>query len=288
MGLNGAALRAFEKEVARQQAEGVPLRDQILWRLGELTNAQEVDLVEHASHFPELYTGFSAGGLQTGFVGGEEGSIGSLEDGGSLVLTGFLHDPGSRTLVAKFKRRLLLEQELALHELLEVEPELRGRGISLRFLRRSFGLYDELGLQEVHLQAGMGTGRWLWARVGFEFTLPVDCERVRGWATKVCGALGIDELNVGSYASAAQFARMGGNRMVSMAQLAEVMPAEAERFRLRAEANELGMDERIELGRAVMLSGPDWNGRLALAGPSRLAFEIYTDAKEERLRQDPH
>jgi hypothetical protein len=43
------------------------------------------------------------------------------------------------------------------------------------------------------------------------------------------------------------------------------------------------MDEQIELGRAVMLSGPDWRSRLVLDGPSRVAFEIYKRTKEQRL-----
>lgn len=283
--MNGAARREFEREISRQRADGEPLDQQILWRIGELTNGQEIDLAEHVQFFPELIAGFGTPGLESHLVGGEEGSVATLEDGGSLLITGFLHDPAERCLVAKFKRRLLLEQGLALHEMLEVEPELRGQGICMRFLRNSFALYDEFGLEEVHLQAGLATGRWLWARVGFEFTLPADCDRVRGWAVDVCGALGIDELRVESYSSAAQFARMGGNRTVSMRQLAEAMPERATHFEERARANFLDMERRIELSRAVMLTGPDWNARLALRGPSRTAFEIYAEAKDERLRQ---
>lgn len=269
------------------QARGVPLKDQILWRAEKLTSGQDLDLAAEAKHFPELCVGFSCPGLQMGLVGGDEGSAISLEDGGSILLTGYLHDPARKSLVAKFKRRLLLEQELAIHEFLEVVPQWRGGGVAMRFLRSSFNLYDELGIKEAHLQAGMATGRWLWARAGFEFTLPSDCERVKRWAEEACAALGIHELNVDSYSSAAQFVRMGGNRMTSMQEMAAAMPERRQLFEARAEANSLLMDQRIELGRAVMLAGPDWNGRLLLDGPSRLAFEIYVDSKEERLLRPP-
>lgn len=278
--------RKFEAGVKQQRVEGLPLADQLIWRIEQLTSGQSIDLAEQIHHFPEVTEAITPPTLEAKLLGGPERSEASLEDGGSLVLIGGLNVPGSLQLVAKFKRRLQLGQKLAYHEMLEVEPEFRGRGICLQLLRRTFVFYDALGLEEVQVEASLSTGRWYWARVGFEFELPKDREEVKKWAIEVCEALGISSLNVDTYSSAAQFARMGGNRRVSLGQIAAAIPAKAELVKTIAEQNGLEIEERIELGRAVMLTGPEWTGRLQLQGPSRVAFEIAVDGKEERMKRE--
>jgi GNAT superfamily N-acetyltransferase len=268
----------------------VSLREQILWRTGELTSGQSIDLGEKIEHFPEVKEAFSIDGFKTKLLpksAEDPGSKASLEDGGSLLLTGLIHTPppGPR-MVAIFKRRLQLDLGWAIHEYLEVKPEFRGQGINLQLLRRSFDFYDALGLESVHLKASLATGRWHWARVGFEFHREHDRDAVRDWAVSVCEALKITGLSVENYSSAAQLVRMGGNRTASLEEIADAMPAERSRLEELAAANELAFNARLDLGRAVMLSGPDWMGRLELGGPSRVAFGIYADGKEERLRNE--
>jgi hypothetical protein len=227
--------KRFEEEIARQRAEGIPLRDQLLWRMEQLTQGQAFNLYEEIEYFDEVLRGFTIPGLETQLVAvDDEGELvckGNLEDGGSLLVTGFLHTsrPEFRK-VATFRRELRLESGLAHHRLLEVEPPFRGNGLSLRFLDRSFSLYDDLGFEEVLQQASLATGRWQWARVGFEFFPASECEEMRRWAARVCEKLGVKGLNVMNYTSAAQFARMGGNRTVSFEEMAEALPAKREEF----------------------------------------------------------
>jgi hypothetical protein len=283
--------RRFEADVARQRDAATPLREQLLWRMEQLTSGQAFNLCEEVEHFPEVLDAFTLPGYETQLLAvDDEGKMackGNLEDGGSLLITGFLHTPRPDfEKVATFRRELRLESGLAHHRLLEVEPPFRGRGLSLHFLHRSFAFYDELGLEEVLQQASLATGRWQWARVGFEFFPASECEELRKWTARVCRALGVRGLNVSNYSSAAQFARMGGNRKVSFEEMAQAMPRKRCDFAKLARKNCLAMEDQIELARAVMLSGPDWKSRLVLNGPSRVAFNIYKEAKEEQVARE--
>jgi hypothetical protein len=152
-------------------------------------------------------------------------------------------------------------------------------------LLASFALYDKLGFREVQLQAAMETGRWYWARVGFEFIRDEDARLVREWAAKVVEATGIRGLRIDRYTAAAQFARMGGRRKLSLARIADAMPSRAGAIRKIAAANDLPMDRGIELGRAVMITGPAWFGRLDLDGPERAAFNAFAAAKMARIKE---
>ena len=176
----------------------------------------------------------------------------------------------------------MLRDGYAIHEVLILEEEVRGRGVSAVVLKRSFELYDQLGFQIVILEADM-TGKWHWARLGFDFVLDSDLANVRNWTERALAALRITGLRVEGYTSAAQFARMGGARKVSIGSLASALPA-AERPRIERTAaeNGLALDEEIALARALMICGPKWFGRLELNGPGRVAFEAYARARIRR------
>lgn len=274
----------FAADVAAQCAEGMSLREQLLWRIGELTSAQSIDLSEHVEHFPELIEGFTAPGLRRPVLAsrdknGKLVSVGSLEDGGSLVVTGSLSNEDGR-FVGSFKRRLQFDPNWALHEQLVILPEFRGRGIAPRFLTRSFDLYDALGLEEVHVVAALETGRWYWAHMGFDFLLEEHRVMVRAWGEEVCHQLGIDGSEIGELSSAGQIARLDCDREICLDTLAEAMPNQRQRLEAEvAEKNGFEMDKPISLGRAIMLSGPEWRGFLQLEGPHRLAFD---EAAKER------
>jgi hypothetical protein len=49
--------------------------------------------------------------------------------------------------------------------------EMRGKGLAKEFLRESMNLYEEIGIEEVHLDANVSMGSYAWARYGF---LPRD------------------------------------------------------------------------------------------------------------------
>jgi len=274
----------FAREVAAQEAAGWPLRERLLWRIGELTPAQSIDLAEHNEHFPEVMAGFTAAGIEPVLVSrDDEGKLiseASLEDGGSLVVTGALRAPAGE-FIGSFKRRLQLEPNWAVHEQLVIVPEYRGKGIAPRLLLSSFELYDALGLEEVHVVAGLETGRWYWAHMGFEFLKMEDRDMVRAWASEVCSALEVTVPELGERSSAGQIARLTCKREVTLEALAEAMPSQRERLEDEvAEKNGMDMRRPITLGRAIMLTGPQWRGFLQLQGPHRLAFE---EAAQERV-----
>lgn len=277
----------FAKDVAAQRADSLPLREQLLWRIGALTSAQSVDLAQHAAHFPEVIAGLTVpeSGIRPILVSrdkeGELISKASLEDGGSLVATGFLQ-AATGEFVGSFKRRLQFEQSWALHEQLVIVPEFRGRGIAPSFLLRSFGLYDDLELEEVHLVAGLETGRWYWAHMGFDFMKVDEKAMVRYWAEEVCAALGVDGSEIGEQSSAGQIARLDCESEISLAALSKAMPHQHDRLEEIAEKNGMEMTRPISLGRAIMLTGPQWSGFLQLKGPHRLAFE---EAAQERAKR---
>lgn len=265
--------------------DGAPLRESLLRRIEELTNGQAIDLAEHIDHFPEVKAAFGIPNATLELIPGK--CEASLEDGGTLELVGFIHarSDAQDHLVAQFQRKIRLDQECAEHKWLKVEPAFRGYGISSALLLRSFDFYKALGLSGVELDAGMETGRWHWARVGFEFMWPKDRTRVRAWALEVTERLNVHRPGMETFTSATQFARMEGNRKVSLAELADSTPLLRDRIEAVAKQNYLEMEECIPLGRAVMLTGPGWEGRLDLHGPSYVQFKSYADAKAEEARR---
>ncbi|HEU4905411.1 MAG TPA: hypothetical protein VFT19_04760 [Solirubrobacterales bacterium] len=276
----------FAADTARQSREGWPLREQLLWRVEQLTRGQSIDLAEHVDHFPEVISGFGTTAIEPVLVArDDEGKLmskASLEDGGSLVVTGFLRAMAGE-FVGSFKRRLQLEPGWAVHEQLVIVPEHRGKGIAPEFLLSSFDLYDRLGLEEVHVLAGLETGRWYWAHMGFDFMKAGERTMVLAWANEVVAALGLEGLEIGEHSSAGQIARLDCDEEISLEALAQAMPNQRERLEEKvALTNGMEMTRPITLGRAIMLSGPEWRGFLQLQGPHRLAFNEA--AAERQMR----
>jgi GNAT superfamily N-acetyltransferase len=275
----------FRADDAVQVAEGWSLRERLLWRVEQLTNSQFIDLAEHAAEFPELLEGFTTGNVAPRLITREVSALpkleskATLEDGGSFLVVGALH-AADGAYVGTFQRRLQLDPGWAVHELLVLDPPFRGRGIAAELLGSSFSLYDDLGLEQVHLVAGLETGRWYWAHMGFDFLRTEDRELAHAWANEVCEALQVDPEGLGSEPSAGQLARLRGKRDVTLENLANAMPQQRARIEVEVAAkNDLSMDQPLVLGKAVMLTGPQWRAYLQLQGPQRLAFE---EARRER------
>lgn len=259
---------------ARRASGGGSLNEELRRRIEQLGGHADFGDAAICDAFSEVLAAFEPPGFT--LVPIPDRCAIDSEDGGSIVIGGRLY-AGDKFL-GLLQRRLMLERGFAIHELLHLEQGARGYGVSAVCLKRCFGLYDELGLKMVLLQADM-TGKWHWARVGFEFVLDKEREIVGSWTERALAALGIANLRVDGYDSAAQFARMGGARLLALESLAAAIPAERVRFRQIATENGLEMGDEIALARALMLCGPTWFGALELKGPGRVAFETYANAK---------
>lgn len=275
----------FAKEDAEQKAKGWPLRRRLESRIVKLAEATEVDLGRHIAQFPEIEAAMGLAGYDSFLLDGEAGAKAIVADDISLELIGGLSLPtGEKPLVATFKRTLQLGEQWAYHDACEVKPEFRGRGISLKLMDGCLKLYERLGLTEARVQASE-TGRWHWARVGFQFSPPSSGQKVRDWAAELCDALEV-RATIEPTASATQLVALGGNRKISMADVAAAVPRKAEEARRSAAANGLDFEERIEFGRAMLLTGPEWDGRLGIREADRVLFEVALEDKEERLRRE--
>jgi GNAT superfamily N-acetyltransferase len=270
----------LDAALKRQRASKRPLREQLLERIRLIGG--EIDLASDGNRkaFAEVWDGLSIPRIDLAPVQGE--CWASLEEGGTIVVKALIYFEGEP--IGMIQRRLAFGRRLAVHELLFLGPSVRGRGLSVALLLASFDLYDRLEFREVQLEAAMETGRWFWARVGFEFIRDEDARLVREWAIAVIKATEVRGLRVDCYTAAGQFARMGGRRKLSLGRIAEAMPLKAAEIEQIAAANGLRLTQRIELGRAVMITGPAWFGRLDLKGPERAAFNAYAAAKITRIQ----
>ncbi len=273
---------AIDAEIQAQRARGEPLGEQLLWRIKAL--GADVDIGDPANQdaFREVWSAFNLPGTTLDAAAGE--CRATLDDGGTILVKAFIYHGGN--VLGFVQRRLLLGRAIVIHEGLVIEPPYRGRGLNLALLNQSFDFYDEVGIREVWLEAGLATGRWHWARVGFEFAQPKDLQAVKDWVEKVLKAVGIRGLRVDRYTSALQFARMGGNRQIALETIAAAIPASRERIEAAAAGNDLEMDQPIALARAVMITGPTWLGRLDLQGPGRAVFRAHLQEKAARIKRN--
>jgi GNAT superfamily N-acetyltransferase len=270
----------LQAALKRQRRSAMPLREQLIQRIEILGATVELDADNRAA-FREVWDGLAIPRVDLAPI--DEECWAGPQDGGTIVIKAVIRLDGQP--VGIIQRRLMLERRIALHELLFLGPTVRGQGLSVALLMASFALYDKLEFREVQLQAAMETGRWYWARVGFEFIRDEDARVVREWACDVMDATGVRGLRPDRYKAAGQFARMGGRRKLSLGRIAAAIPARAEWIAKIAAANDLPLDLPIELGRAVMVSGPAWFGRLDLRGPERAAFNAYAAAKIARIKE---
>jgi len=271
MGVPGETLAAI---VSCREAGTMPLGDQLRRRVDLLGPGLDFGKADARIALAEVFEAYEPPGFSLSPMS-DRCAI-EREDGGSIVIGGKLF-AGDRE-VGLLQRRLLLGFGIAVHELLVLEHGARGFGVSSVLLKRCFALYDELGFERVILQTDL-TGKWHWARLGFDFVLDKERKMVRDWTERALSALGITNLRVEGYESAAQFARMGGTRKIALEELARALPPERLRITRIAGENGVHLDQEIDLARALMICGPQWWGALELQGPGRVAFEAYAEAK---------
>ncbi len=219
---------------------------------------------------------------------------------------------GGFNFVGTIERTYVLDEGRVLHQRMEINDKFRGRAIAPRIMLASFERYDRLGIKTVIVHAGLDTGRYYWSgKVGFDFLREADQRHVERWATFVLGALNLP-IDLDGISQPQQWALLGttvdppptarlsdlagkaskvstslldpgGGGIVGSAESAEVESEEgmvevAKHLHKVAEANHIGWDDRIPLGKLIMLSGPDWWGRFDLTDPvSREAYQANAE-----------
>ena len=206
----------------------------------------------------------------------------SLDHGGLIGFSAVLEIESNP--VALIMRRLFLRGRYVHHEYLSVFEPYRNYGIAPAVLKTSFDFFDELEMRYVVVLAALETGRWYWAQCGFTFLERSDRDGVEQWAQQTLRALGI-QLDTRLLADAGQFLRMGEPQTVSIEELSQAMPGEAQRFHDAALANNINPVDQIPLGKAILVCGPEWWGRLDLNGPSRTVFDVFVQNRLIQLRR---
>lgn len=192
----------------------------------------------------------------------------TIEGGGEIRFTGLL--VSGTNVTAQLQRHIYLGRRFAYHGLIRVVPRFRGNRIAPRSLVKSVGLYDRLELEFIRLRAAY-SGSWFWALWGFRFEDANELARIRSHAQEI-----IDVLNGGvsaaSFTRPIQFARLGEPAAITFDQLADLFPQRRGAYEDLAHDNGLGMHDAIPVGRAILLTGPSWYGRLDLHAADRLIF----------------
>jgi hypothetical protein len=206
--------------------------------------------------------------------------------------------------VAIIERLIDFSTGTAEHVFFSVMDAYRNRGIAPRIMLQSFALYDRLGLARITVHAGLESGRFYWAgRVGYDFADEAQRRHVERWATFVLGALRVEH-DLDGIVEPQQWALLGTEVdptvSTTFRELASALPAKlpmalldpnstgvvgyvpaaqvqagqgmvdgSKHLRLVREGNALADDDQIVLGKAIMLTGPDWFGVFDLADTVR-------------------
>jgi GNAT superfamily N-acetyltransferase len=259
--------------------------------------------------FAELYGAFTPKGFR--LVPFPDDSQITVSDHRVRVRAVIIDDAHGQ-VVAEIERDVLLDHGIVRHDLLRVQDAYRGEGLSYVLLERALELYRQLGLGLVVVHAALETGRWHWARLGFDFVNDRERSIVMGWAMMALVGLGQTPLDPAS--PARRLAQLGTGSPSDQASLEDVRAAvdaqlaiwhkdpalrhgadllaaewdrrslsetgqqlrilEPARVKRIAAANAMTATDPMALGKAIMLAGPDWLGSFDLNDqPSLDAFE---------------
>lgn len=191
-------------------------------------------------------------------------------------------------LVATWHRELVLDQRVVVHHYLEVEAPYRAAGIGPGLLLSGFELYDRLGMERVVLQAGLASGKWHWARCGFDFIPGTGDDAIRFYNAMV-ERLGLP-IDTSEFRSATEYALAAPEVQVTFSSIASILsggggPAVVARIREIAFENDIDFHEPVPAAKAIMLCGPGWDGYLPLRGPRRAAFDAYLASRLAAVRR---
>jgi hypothetical protein len=286
--------------IADRRRSGAPFDgSELARRIDELGDMQLSTASRHDA-FAELYAAYTPSGFR--LMPFPDDSAIHVADH-RLFVRAVIADDTERQVVGEIERDLILDHDIVRHELLKLQDAYRGSGVSLVLLSQALPIYRRLGLRAVALHAALETGRWHWARLGFDFATPSERATTIGWATLALAGLG--RAPVSPDAPAVRLAQLGAGSPPEEASMAEVRGAveselaswradpgrrtaadelarewdrralvesanrftalDPERIALLASRNGLDASEEIALGKAIMLAGPDWEGVFDLA-----------------------
>lgn len=267
----------------RRRAANPDLRSDLIWRIQRLAPnaAVALDSRPRLRAFSDVFKVFNWQSfrlrINLAAVGDDQGEVIAFD--GVLRLR--------RQRAARLVRTVRVGQRFVVHDLFAIEPEFRGRGLAPAILKSSFDYYDRIGIQVVVVHAALETGRHYWARCGFDF-LPGERAKVDAWFNEVLQGLGI-VFDTSSFTHANDYTTLSGlvsPEKVSLEEIAACTTMPRDHVVEVAEKNGLTMDEKIDLARAIMLTGPDWEGILRLdpAGHDRRVFENFFQLRVQSLQ----
>lgn len=293
---------------ARRQASTPFDHTEIMRRVEELGDMQLDSAARHGA-FAELYAAYAPLGFR--FVPfPDHCTIASADH--KIALRAVIIDDAVGQVVAEITRSIDLDNRVAGHDWLRIQNAYRGDKISYVLLKEAFPLYRQIGLSHVAIHAALETGRWHWARLGFDFLDDDERLIVLGWGT--AALLGMGKVPIAPAAPARRLAQLGTGSPPETASMAEVRDAAARQIaawaadpntkavahhlqsqwdsRSRVESNGAygifddarlhalaasnghSPTDQMDLGKAIMLTGPDWYGTFDLNDAATVdAFE---------------
>jgi hypothetical protein len=280
-------------DIAARRASGIAdLGAELRQRIDELGNLV-LDTVDRQQAFAEVFDAFRPPNFDL-FPQPDECAIAAA--GHVIRVSGVIVDTANRQVVGPLVRTISFDTGIAEHNFLELQQPYRDNALTPVLIWQSFGFYDRIGLFAAVVHAALQTGRWYWARLGFEFATPQFRNNVRRWGRAVNAALA-SPLDVSTFTEARQWALAGSTPPVvdvTFEEMAQAMPRArwahfggqsfGSYLGIVADTNGLRFDQRIPLGRAIMLSGPDWWGFFPLGDAARRhQLEQYMLSRLRRL-----
>lgn len=290
--------------IAVRRAAGIPdLGAELRQRLDDL-GSLVLDTVDRQQAFAEVFDALRPPNFD---LFPEPDACVISQIGHVIRVTGVIVDTANGQVVGHLVRTISLDARIAEHDLLALQQPYRDHALTPVLIWQSFNFYDQLGLFAVLVHAALHTGRWYWARLGFEFALPRFRMSVGRWGRAVNAALG-SPVDVSQFSEAREWALVGSTPPdahtaadvveTTFEEIARAMPRArwahfggqsfGSYLGIVAEANRVRFDQPIPLGRAIMLSGPDWLGFFPLQDSARRQqLEQYMLSRLRRLAKPP-
>lgn len=188
-------------------------------------------------------------------------------------------------VVASLRRTLDFRNSIAHHALLIVRPQFRGSGLGALIVAHSMEFYLTTGIRHIVLTAGLTTGAYYWAKLGFQFQDEKEANKVHSWALRLSAKLGLG-LELASRRSPREWASLGidENCLVTLESIAVAFAARRDLIESRAKDMEIAMDLPIHFGKAMLLSSEQWGGVLPVRDGTLALFRNYLLAHKPDAR----
>jgi GNAT superfamily N-acetyltransferase len=263
----------------RRQGPTADLGRDYLARIDQLGDLQ-LDSRARRAAFPEFVGAFTLAPLRL-VMAPERCSC--TPDNHAVQMAGRLH--WWDRLVATWHRELVLDRGLVVHHLLAVERPYRAAGVGPALLTQGLELYDRLGMQMIVLRAGLESGKWHWARCGFDFVPGGGGEDMVDFYETAVSLLGLP-IDTSGFRTASEYALASPEVTITMSRMASLLGSRATPLvREIAHNNDIDYRAPVAAAKALMLCGPPWDGFLRLRGPQRAAFDAYLQSRLKAVRR---